>query len=140
MERHTTRRSVLAGAGGIASGVGLSGCLGVLDDGGGPDIEGDVAVDVIHYEFDPTEVTIQQGETVTWLFRDPTHNVSAVPDHNDRISIPDGAEPFASYDGDNKASTIPQGGSYSHTFDVTGTYVYVCIPHASDMIGWVHVE
>ncbi|PSQ09851.1 hypothetical protein BRC93_11690 [Halobacteriales archaeon QS_5_70_15] len=54
------------------------------------------------------------------------------------VSLPDGAEPFASYSpGDDPDVTlVERGGTYEHTFEVAGEYTYVCIPHAdSGMMG-----
>ena len=91
--------------------------------------------------FDPEEVTIGVGETVTWEFESPGHNVSAVPEDSDEVSIPDGAEPFATYESGNEFDTVPEGETFEHTFETAGTYTYVCVPHVSaGMIGTVVVE
>lgn len=139
MAREGTRRRLLkTGVAGIGSLIGLSGCIGGGGDSGGG-VEGDVAVGVGDYYFDPKEVSIEQGETVTWKFEAPTHNVSAVPDHADYNSVPEGAEPFASYEGDNTFETVEEGETYSHTFETPGTYEYVCVPHKTSMKGTVIV-
>ena len=50
------------------------------------------------------------------------------------FGVPVGAEPFDS-------GNIDAGGSYSYTFNVPGTYQYVCLPHElAGMIGVVVVE
>ena len=91
--------------------------------------------------FEPRKVTVEVGETVGWLFESAGHNVSTDPRHSDRVSMPDGAEPFASYEGDKKFQTVPTGESYSHTFETPGEYDYVCVPHATQgMVGTVVVE
>ncbi|MFC7174814.1 plastocyanin/azurin family copper-binding protein [Haloplanus litoreus] len=56
-----------------------------------------------------------------------------------------GAEPFASYDisGDdiNHVSLNEAGTTYRHTFETTGEYTHVCVPHAaSGMIGTIVVR
>lgn len=75
--------------------------------------------------FEPAVVRIQPGETVEWrntsLF---THTVTLTRDRaaaSDDAQLPDGAQPF---DG-----TLTSGQVFRHTFEVTGTYDYVCDPH-----------
>jgi plastocyanin len=135
MMRDSTRRRVLAGLGAAATGA-LAGCS---DDG--PD--GDVQVGPGGANaFDPEEHTASVGETVTWVFASPNHNVSGVPDHSPRTSLPDGAEPFASYGVDGSPNeTAEQGSTFEHTFETPGEYTCVCIPHVRQgMIGTVVVE
>ncbi len=91
--------------------------------------------------FAPETLTVTPGTTVTWRFASPTHNVSCDPDHNDAASLPDDAEPFASYEGGNMNQTEDAGTTFEHTFEVTGNYDYVCIPHAaSRMVGTIRVQ
>jgi plastocyanin len=91
--------------------------------------------------FEPERVTVSAGDTVGWCFESAGHNVSAVPEHSDRASIPDGAEPFASYEGGAKFRTVGTGETYAHTFETPGEYTYVCVPHATQgMVGTVVVE
>ena len=69
-------------------------------------------------------VTIEPGESVTWLATDKGHNVQL-------IDGPDGVEL-------EKKSKISQ--DVTITFDNPGVYVYVCTPHATmGMIGIVVV-
>ena len=69
-------------------------------------------------------VTIEPGESVTWLATDKGHNVQL-------IDGPDGVEL-------EKKSKISQ--DVTITFDTPGVYVYVCTPHATmGMIGIVVV-
>lgn len=93
--------------------------------------------------FEPTELTVPVGETVTWGFASSGHNVSCRPDDSDEVRLPKDAEPFASYGrGEAPLGThVSQGDTYEHTFDVAGEYVYVCIPHvARGMVGRIYVE
>jgi plastocyanin len=91
--------------------------------------------------FEPERVTVEVGDTVGWCFESAGHNVSAVPDHSDEVSIPADAEPFASYDGDRKFETDAVGETFSHTFETPGEFTYVCVPHETQgMIGTVVVE
>lgn len=90
--------------------------------------------------FDPEAVEVSVGDTVAWEFESAGHNVSGVPEDNEEVSIPDGAEPFSSYDGDPYA-VVEEGKTYEHTFETAGEYTYVCIPHVSSgMVGTVTVS
>jgi len=92
--------------------------------------------------FAPEELTVSVGDTVTWEFEAPSHNVDAWPEHQDQISIPDGAEGFGTMpqDGDPYA-TVDEGETFEHTFETAGEFTYVCVPHAaSGMVGTIVVE
>jgi plastocyanin len=133
-----SRRGFLATASSLAVGA-VAGCLG----GDVPD--GDVEVGPgASQVFKPREYAVSVGDTVTWTFASAGHNVSAVPDHGDPVSLPDGAEPFASYpldDDDARFRTDPRGDTFEHTFETPGEYTYVCVPHIrSRMIGTIVVE
>jgi plastocyanin len=94
------------------------------------------------FVFEPEEFTIQVGESVTWYFVSPGHNVSCRPSDSRTAELPTGAEPFASYGPqDSPRNTDREGTTFTHTFDVPGDYVYVCIPHVTyDMVGTIHVR
>lgn len=93
--------------------------------------------------FEPADLRVQVGGTVTWGFASAGHNVCCRPDDNDEAGLPTDAEGFASYGPDESpdGSLVPRGDTYEHTFDVAGKYDYVCIPHeSSGMTGTIHVE
>ena len=91
--------------------------------------------------FKPETVNIPLGGTVTWNFKSPGHNVSAKPAASEVVELPQGAEPFASYPDGKSYQIVPEGESYSHTFETPGKYVYICVPHVSSgMIGTVKVS
>jgi plastocyanin len=71
--------------------------------------------------FDPKEVTIKAGDTVTWVNEDPT-------DHD-----------VVANNGEFKSELFDQGGTFSFTFATAGTYPYFCSIHP-DMTGTVIVE
>ncbi len=76
-------------------------------------------LDAGKYYFEPKELTIQSGDTVTWInVTEDMHN--AVSD-----SIPKGAEGFESP----MLEEVDQ--KWSHTFKTSGTYGYHCHPHAA---------
>lgn len=90
--------------------------------------------------FEPETVEIAVGETVEWEFESTGHNVTSKPGASPKCQNPDGAEPFASYEGDRHFAVNDVDTTFSHTFDVPGEYVYVCTPHAGQgMVGTVIV-
>jgi len=96
-------------------------------------------------QFEPATTAVSQGDTVEFVFDSGGHNVSGHPDAHSEVSLPEGAEPFASYDisGDdiNHLSLNQAGSTYRHTFETTGQYTYVCVPHAaSGMVGNITVR
>jgi plastocyanin len=93
--------------------VGLSGALA------GPAQAAPATVTVSGDAFNPGAVTINQGEAVTWDFKESSHNVKG-----------DG------WAGNNSFGT----GTYSRTFDAPGTYSYVCEAHPDKMKGTVTVN
>ncbi|WP_435344307.1 cupredoxin domain-containing protein [Haloarchaeobius sp. HRN-SO-5] len=91
--------------------------------------------------FVPETVEISVGDTVRWTFESPGHNVTSKPGSSEKVRNPEGAEPFASYEGNQHYAVVPEGETYEHTFDVPGEYVYVCAPHAGQgMVGTVVVQ
>lgn len=131
------RREALAAAGaGLVASVG--GCLGGPSFPDADVVAGPEGRDV----FEPAVLPVSTGDTVTWGFGSSGHNVSCRPDHSEEAALPDGAEAFASYGPSvSPGSTVTQGETYEHTFEVPGAYVYVCVPHATrGMVGTVRVE
>ena len=94
--------------------------------------------------FDPDEIQISPGTTVTWEnVGSIGHSVTAYEDE-----IPDDAEYFASggFDSESAARNaypegeVAGGETYEYTFETEGEYGYFCIPHESaGMIGTVIV-
>lgn len=71
-----------------------------------------IPVSINGFAFNPSELRIKVGQTVTWTNEDSTaHNVVA-------------------NDGSFKSETLQKGESFSHTFDKAGTFDYVCTFHA----------
>lgn len=141
-----SRRRFVAATGTLSTGF-LAGCAG----GGGttstptpPDEPADATVEVGpggRLVYDPAEVRVSAGDVVEWVAKSRGHNVSFRPQDGRPISIPDEADPFASYEDGRVAATMPTGAWYRHTFTVPGEYVYGCIPHlGANMVGRVVVE
>jgi plastocyanin len=62
-----------------------------------------------NYQFQPAEITIQKGETITWINMDSiSHTATAL-----------------SFD----SGLIGNGQSYKHAFNEVGTFDYHCTPH-----------
>jgi plastocyanin len=88
----------------------------------------DVTVTVTNFSFTPQDVTITQGETITWENIDGNHNVNG-----SQATFPDNPEGFFS-------GSAGEDWTFSHTFTIPGFYDYRCDPHASFMFGTVTVE
>jgi len=70
--------------------------------------------------FAPVNVTLAKGGTVKWTNNDPTpHTVTST-------SVPSGAQSFDS-------KNMVQGSTFTYTFTVSGTYLYICAYHS-----WMH--
>lgn len=91
--------------------------------------------------FVPERVEISVGDAVRWTFESPGHNVTTKPGASEKIRLPEGAEPFASYEDDRHYAINEVGTTYEHAFTVPGEYVYVCAPHEDQgMVGTVIVS
>jgi len=169
MENQHTRRRFLTATGATALGIALAGCTGSADSGGGDTPAGEdtptptegssgdgssgewtetSTVEMTdELTFEPGRIQVSAGTEVTWKnVGSIGHTVTAYEDE-----IPDGATYFASggfdslqaaKDGysDGQEGNVPEGESYSHTFETTGTYEYYCIPHEMNgMVGTVKV-
>jgi plastocyanin len=119
--------------------VALAGCSGGKDRP-----PGQVGMTAGH-AFDPKEITVDAGETVTWINdSEESHTVTAFDD-----GIPEGAEYFdngGAEDEDEARDAVGDnlmqpGDTFEVTFDEPGTYRYLCIPHESHgMVGTVTVR
>jgi amicyanin len=79
-------------------------------------------IDISNFQFQPNELTISVGETVTWTNKDSaTHTITS--DSGNEV----GSQGFS------------KGEVYSHTFTEKGTYEYHCSFHSS-MKGKIIVE
>ena len=82
----------------------------------------EIAVSIVDFAFEPAEVTVPVGGTVTWT-NDGERNHTATAQDRDVL----------------QSGTIDSGASYSETFDEAGTYEYFCEFHP-DMEGTIIVE
>ena len=113
----------LAAVGAAALALALSGCSAAKppvvpsDD----DAKVSITVRVIDNAFEPSEITIQAGQAVSWSFEGPSseHDVVA----NDGSFV----------------SELMAEGSYTHLFTEAGTFDYLCSVHP-EMRGTITVE
>ena len=145
---------------GVAGTAGVAGVTGCLDNGNGNETDGNTTngtdgnetsdegpqdyVEITagpqgRWAFEPEEVEVTVGGTVEWYFASAGHNVTSHPDAHNKCENPEGAEPFKSYEGDNHLSINDVDSTYSHTFETPGEYTYVCVPHATRMVGHITV-
>jgi plastocyanin len=127
----------------LALGLVVAGCGGDDDDegnggGGGAAQEeqpaetgggggGGAQVGMQNVQFEPADVTINAGETVTWTNDEGVpHDVDGSGPGGDFSSGPEGG--------------MMEGDTYKFTFDEPGTYEYVCRVHAPGMAGTVTVR
>ena len=121
---------LLAACGGGSSNSGSSG-----SSGGGSTTTVNMT-DALKYE--PASVTIKKGDTITWkntgqLQHTATDDASKAANKSN-ASLPSGAQAWDS-------GLVDAGKTYSHKFDVAGTYKYFCIPHeAAGMVGTITVQ
>jgi LPXTG-motif cell wall-anchored protein len=69
------------------------------------------SVTIVDFEFQPSSISVDQGDTVTWTNNGPTAHSATAPD--------------GSFD----TGIFPAGQSRSHTFNDAGTFSYICTPH-----------
>ena len=125
-------------------GFALLGCFSEEpEDGVGPNGNngnGDVVVVNMQPDltFQPVHVQVRAGQTIRWVNTSNfDHTSTADPakslDPEANVRLPSGA---ATWD----SGSITPGGSFEHTFQVTGDYTYFCIPHESQvMVGTITV-
>ena len=91
-----------------------------------------IGVDESGYAYDVTDLSIDVGQTVCWIWEDESmgHNVAQIENEGDTNRMLGGK-----YSGMAMTSV-----DYRVTFDENQTFLYICEPHASmDMVGKVVV-
>ena len=79
-------------------------------------------VTIANYAYGPDTVTVPAGTTVMWTNNDSVaHTVTAAD------GIGTDAAPTGLFD----SGLLEQGATFSYTFTTSGTYYYLCTPHAS---------
>jgi plastocyanin len=107
--RHPPRVAPLLLAVGLA--LAATACGG---SGSGSSSGSDNEVKVIDSKFEPDQVKVGVGDTVTWSFQgNIDHNVTPVGDNRSTW----------------KASKTQKDGTFEQTFEQAGTYAYICTIH-----------
>ena len=121
--------------------LGLVACGGDDDDGGGGGPAttaasacggggggGGVEVSMENVQFDPKDVTVKPGETITFT------NNESIPHDVHKTSGP--GDDFSS----GGSGEMQQGDTFELKLDQPGTYEYVCNVHAPGMAGTITVK
>jgi|SRR5690554_2246262 len=85
-------------------------------------------VNVANFEFTPSHLDINVGDTVVWTNSQGQHNVNGTI-----ATFPDNPESFGNSPG-------PAGWSYMYIFTIPGDYSYRCDVHAGSMFGSLTVS
>jgi len=88
-------------------------------------------VNIVDFGFQPANVTIKVGDTVTW-----TNTGSFM--HTSTSGTTTGGAPHP--DGLWDSGSLLSGRTFSHTFTKAGVFPYYCTPHFSMMTGTVNVQ
>jgi plastocyanin len=97
--------------------LGMTTTLTVVEGGGEPEGEDgeeeaeEITIEIVDFAFDPAEVEIAPGTTVTWVNNDSAPHTAT------------------SDDGVFDSGTLEPGDSFSFTFEDTGTFAYHCDIH-----------
>lgn len=129
----------LAAVAAMTSALVLSGCAAVQPDRIEPAAPAvDQTVEMVGFSFVPETIRIAPGQTVQWRNTSASgHTVTADPalaEDPANVALPQSAQAFHS-------GPIAPGETWQKTFEVAGTYRYVCLPHERlGMTGTVVVE
>ena len=103
-----------------------------------PVLAATIAVSIVNNTFDPAEIVIAEGDTVTWTVT----TASGAP-HTVTSAAADGAAQGAAFDSQADDPDLTKlkdvGGTFSFTFEEAGTYAYLCTVHPTEMTGTVEV-
>ncbi len=89
----------------------------------------EVTINMKDISFDPPDIIIDKGTTITWINQDAvSHTVNTDP------------HPGHYYYPEQNSGLLSNGDSFSVTFNKPGFYPYHCSPHASTMKGSIIVK
>ena len=115
---------MLAGAGIAATAAGCTDGGG----GGGEDEEEVIVGPEGEFSFEPEQLSVSPGTTVTFTWDSDTHNIAVQNQPEDA-------------DWEGHEDIEDEGFEHEHTFETPGEYEYVCEPHeAQGMVGSITVE
>ena len=86
-------------------------------------------VQTLGMTFSPSSITINSGDSVTFVNTSGWHNVNGTIQ-----TFPANPESFSNPSG------ISSGWTYVHVFTIAGTYNYQCDPHLPGMVGSIIVK
>ncbi len=103
-----------------------------------PVLAATINVTIVDKAFDPPKIVVALGDTVTWAV-----TKSIGEPHTVTSGKPGDADEGAAFDSQKDDADLAKlkdvGGTFSYTFDKTGTYAYFCVVHQVDMTGEVVV-
>ena len=103
-----------------------------------PVLAATISVSIVNNSFEPAEIIIAEGDTVTWTVT----TANGAP-HTVTSAAADGAAEGATFDSKaddpDLAMLKETGGTFSFTFAEAGTYAYLCTVHPTEMMGTVVV-
>lgn len=103
-----------------------------------PVLAATIGVSIVNNAFEPAEIVIARGDTVTWTVT----TASGAP-HTVTSAAAGGAAQGATFDSqadDPDLTTLKdEGGTFSFTFADAGSYAYLCTVHPTEMTGTVEV-
>ncbi len=98
-----------------------------------PALAADHAVSIVGTKFEPAQLTIAVGDTVTWTVTESIGEQHTVT--SGKLNDTDTGTAFDS----GTASLQDDGETFEHTFDTAGIYDYLCRIHPVDMTGQLTV-
>ncbi len=104
----------------------------LADQSPAPGASGTTAISIVGQSFQPNQVTVQVGQTVTWTV---TQSIGAA--HSVTSGHPNDTKPGTIFDSGIRLEN--DGDSFSYTFTAPGTYPFFCAVHPTTMTGTVTV-
>jgi len=98
-----------------------------------PAIAADHEVDIVGLAFEPAEITVAVGDTVTWKV---TESIGA--NHSVTSGTPDDPDKGSAFDS-GADGLVDVGDTFDWTFETAGTFAYYCTVHGASMSGHVIV-
>ena len=98
-----------------------------------PAIAADHPVSIVDKSFDPKDVTVSAGDTVTWTVTKSIGEAHSVT--SGKVGDADAGSKF-----DSGITLTDNGQTFQQTFDTPGTYDYFCTVHPAEMTGVIMVE
>lgn len=118
--------------------LGLVATLALFTVAVAPALAATNGVSIVNRTFEPAEIVVAVGDTVTW-----TVTTANGEPHTVTSAAADGAAQGATFDSQaddpDLASLKDEGGTFSFTFAEAGTYAYLCAVHPTEMTGTVEV-